>query len=230
MTHRAGRRRWGYAAVEVLRNVLPALPGARTERATGAPEGWARQGAGQRAGRSSRAAAARAPRNGGRWATIWRWNRGCGTLWRFGETATGNPGLGVFCASTDLDLGRRLIAYLERGRYVASLVSRNDSSSRAMAPSVTKAVLCGTPRGLGKSIDEPGSCSLRRQDPSMGHCSAPVAESVLLASSSLEQARIVVPHSCGPRLGEDGYRYQDSGQRVVGHAPRPVNTSGACRQ
>ena len=84
----------------------------------------------------------------------------------------------------------------------------------AFAAGVKKAVLSG-PRGIGKS-SLTGELLAAAVDPA-GPLFVPGSESVLLAAS-VAQARIVF-RFLRRRLGDDGFRYQDSGQRVaVTHA------------
>ena len=105
-------------------------------------------------------------------------------------------------------LGKAVTAFLERrGQRLAPFQRRFVNG--AMAPGIVKAVLSG-PRGLGKSSLS-GELLAAAVDPD-GPLFRAGGESVLLASS-LDQARLTFGflRRAG---GEDGYRYQDSGQRV----------------
>ena len=103
---------------------------------------------------------------------------------------------------------RRLIGFLERGgRKLAPFQKR--FSVGAMAPGIRKAVLSG-PRGLGKS-SLTGELLAAAVDPA-GPLFRLGGESVLLASS-LDQARLCFGF-LRRFVGEDGFRFQDSGQRV----------------
>ena len=103
---------------------------------------------------------------------------------------------------------RRLIGFLERGgRKLAPFQKRLIGG--AMAPGIRKAILSG-PRGLGKS-SLTGELLAAAVDPA-GPLFRPGGESVLLASS-LDQARLCFGF-LRRFVGEDGFRFQDSGQRV----------------
>ena len=106
------------------------------------------------------------------------------------------------------DVGRRLVAFLERGGQRLAPFQRRFVLG-AMAPGIRKAILSG-PRGIGKS-SLTGELLAAAVDPA-GPLFRPGAESVLLASS-LEQARVCFGF-LRAFVGEEGYRYQDSGQRV----------------
>ena len=101
-----------------------------------------------------------------------------------------------------------LIGFLERGgRRLAPFQKRLIRG--LMAPGIRKAVLSG-PRGLGKSSLS-GELLAAAVHPD-GPLFRPGGESVLLASS-LEQARLCFGF-LRRFVGEDGFRFQDSGQRV----------------
>ena len=102
----------------------------------------------------------------------------------------------------------RLIRFLEcHGQRLAPFQRRFVAG--AFAPGVRKGVLSG-PRGLGKSSLS-GEILAAAVHPD-GPLFRPGAESVLLASS-LDQARLCFAF-LRRSVGEDGFRYQDSGQRV----------------
>ena len=103
---------------------------------------------------------------------------------------------------------RRLIRFLERGGRKLAPFQRRFVGG-LMAPGIRKAILSG-PRGLGKS-SLTGELLAAAVDPA-GPLFRPGAESVLLASS-LEQARLCFAF-LRRFVGEEGFRYQDSGQRV----------------
>ena len=111
-------------------------------------------------------------------------------------------------------LGPALIRFLERhGQRLAGFQRRFVAG--ATAPGIRKAVLSG-PRGLGKSSLS-GELLAAAVHPA-GPLFRAGGESVLLASS-LEQARLCFAF-LRRSIGEDGFRYQDSGQRVsVTHVP-----------
>ncbi len=101
-----------------------------------------------------------------------------------------------------------LIGWLERRRPLAPFQRRFIRG--AFRPGVYTAILCG-PRGVGKSSLS-GEILSAYLDPS-GPLHRSGAESVLLASS-LDQARITFAFLRALCEG-DGYRWQDSGQRVA---------------
>ena len=105
-------------------------------------------------------------------------------------------------------LDAAVIRFLERhGQTLAPFQKRYIRG--AFAPGITKAILSG-PRGIGKSSIA-GELLAGAVDPD-GPLFRAGGESVLLASS-LEQARITFGF-LRRSVGEDGFRYQDSGQRV----------------
>ena len=106
------------------------------------------------------------------------------------------------------DEARRLIGFLERGGRKLAPFQRRFVGG-AMAIGTRKAILSG-PRGLGKSSLS-GELLAAAVHPD-GPLFRPGAESVLLASS-LEQARLCFAF-LRRFVGEDGFRFQDSGQRV----------------
>ena len=104
-------------------------------------------------------------------------------------------------------LDKAVGAFLERGGQRLAPFQRRFLAG-AFAPGITKAVLSG-PRGVGKS-SLAGELLAAAVDPD-GPLFRAGGESILLASS-LEQARITFAFL--RRAVGDGYRYQDSGQRV----------------
>ena len=104
-------------------------------------------------------------------------------------------------------LDKAVMAFLERGGQRLAPFQKRFVAG-AFADGVTKAVLSG-PRGIGKSSIA-GELLAAAVCPD-GPLFRPGGESVLLASS-LEQARITFGFL--RRAVGDGYRYQDSGQRV----------------
>ena len=107
----------------------------------------------------------------------------------------------------------RLISFLERGgRRLAPFQKRFIAG--ATSPGIRKAIMSG-PRGIGKSSLS-GELLAAAVHPD-GPLFRAGGESVLLASS-LEQARITFQF-LRRFVGEDGFRFSDSGQRVaVTHA------------
>ena len=110
--------------------------------------------------------------------------------------------------STGRGLSRAVVRFLERGGQRLAPFQRRFING-SMAPGITKAVLSG-PRGLGKSSLS-GELLAAAVHPD-GPLFRAGGESILLASS-LEQARITFAF-LRRAIGEDGFRYQDSGQRV----------------